>query len=89
MTELTDDPLSILIKKENDMAKPTKIEVEDFGASIAEEIIYISRAIKNTILTDRALALLIRDKSNIGLGDIVTVLETIRNMERIYVKRPN
>lgn len=64
-----------------------KIEVEDFGASLAAEIKKIAVAIRNTQLTDSALVALIREQNQrLTKNDIREVLFIVRRLDSTYVK---
>lgn len=67
--------------------KSTSIDIEDYGATLAEEIKQISAAIRNTKLTDRALIVLLADASGVSKTDIKYVLPAIRRLEQEYLKQ--
>ncbi len=64
----------------------SKIEVEDFGASLADEIKKISNNIRSTKLNDDALVILLSDKSGVGRTDIRRVLNVMRRLDLSYLK---
>jgi hypothetical protein len=64
----------------------TQIEVEDFGATIAEAIVTISQAVQKTPLTDRAIALLLKDMTGISLTDCMTIIEALPHLAAHYTK---
>jgi len=64
----------------------SKIEIEDFGASLADEIKKISINIRSTRLNDDALVVLLSDKSGVGRIDIRKVLSVIRRLDLFYLK---
>ena len=64
----------------------SKIEIEDFGASLADEIKKISINIRSTRLNDDALVVLLSDKSGVGRNDIRKVLNVIRRLDLFYLK---
>ncbi len=66
------------------MSKPVKIEVEDFGASIADGIITLSNAIKNTPLTERAMIVLLVDATGLTIRDCKTVIRAIPQLALLY-----
>jgi hypothetical protein len=63
-----------------------KIEVEDFGASLADEIISIQEAIKNTQLNDKALVVLISNESGVKRDDVRAILKVMRTMKARFLK---
>jgi len=64
----------------------SKIEIEDFGASLADEIKKISINIRSTRLNDDALVVLLSDKSGVGRIDIRKVLNVVRRLDLFYLK---
>lgn len=64
----------------------TQIEVEDFGATIAEAVVTISQAVQRTPLTDRAIALLLKDMTGISLTDCMTIVEALPHLAAHYTK---
>lgn len=64
----------------------TQIEVEDFGATLADAIVALSEAVQRTPLTDRALALLLKDMTGINLGDCLTIIEALPHLAAHYTK---
>ena len=64
----------------------SKVEIEDFGASLADEIKKISINIRSTRLNDDALVILLSDKSGINRKDIRKVLSVIRRLDLFYLK---
>lgn len=64
----------------------SKIEIEDFGASLADEIKKISINIRSTRLNDNALVVLLSDKSGVSRKDIRKVLITVRGLDQFYLK---
>jgi len=66
--------------------KTTKIEVEDFGASLAEEITAIEKVVSNTKLNDKALVLLLSNEAGVRRDDVRAVLEVMRSMKRRFLK---
>ncbi len=64
----------------------SKIEVEDFGASLADEIKKNSNNIRSTKLNDDALVILLSDKSGVGRTDIRRVLNVMRRLDLSYLK---
>lgn len=64
----------------------SKIEIEDFGASLADEIKKISINIRSTRLNDDALVVLLSDKSGVSRKDIRKVLSVIRRLDLFYLK---
>lgn len=64
----------------------SKIEIEDFGASLADEIKKISINIRSTRLNDNALVVLLSDKSGVSRKDIRKVLITVRCLDQFYLK---
>lgn len=67
------------------MAK--KIDVEDYGATLAEAIISISAAVKDTPLTARAIAVLLHDyDKSIALTDCERIVQILPQLAGYYVK---
>lgn len=66
------------------MAK--QIEVEDFGASLAESIEAIEKALKNTTVNDAALVVLISDATKVRRDDVRAVLNVMRSMKARFLK---
>lgn len=64
----------------------SKIEIEDFGASLADEIKKISINIRSTRLNDDALVILLSEKSGTNRKDIRKVLSVIRRLDLFYLK---
>jgi len=64
----------------------SKIEIEDFGASLADEIKKISINIRSTRLNDDALVVLLSDKSGVARIDIRKVLNVVRRLDLFYLK---
>ena len=64
----------------------SKIEIKDFGASLADEIKKISINIRSTRLNDDALVVLLSDKSGVSRKDIRKVLITVRCLDQFYLK---
>lgn len=64
----------------------SKVEIEDFGASLADEIKKISINIRSTRLNDDALVILLSDKSGVGRTDIRRVLNVMRRLDLSYLK---
>jgi hypothetical protein len=65
----------------------TQIEVEDFGAELAEAIITMSQAVQKAPLTNRALALLLKDMTGISLTDCLTIVEALPRLAAHYTKK--
>lgn len=68
------------------MAEPKKIEVEDFGASLAEEIAAIEKVVSNTKLNDKALVVLLSNEAGVRRDDVRAVLDVMRSMKRRFLK---
>lgn len=64
----------------------SKVEIEDFGASLADEIKKISINIRSTRLNNDALVILLSDKSGVSRKDIRKVLITVRCLDQFYLK---
>lgn len=60
--------------------------VEDFGASLAEEIKAIEQTLKNTKLNDKALVVLIATDANVKRDDVRAVLRVMRTMKERFLK---
>lgn len=63
-----------------------QIEVEDFGASLAESIQEIEKALKNTVVNDTALVVLISDATKVRRDDVRAVLNVMRSMKARFLK---
>lgn len=64
-----------------------QIQVEDYGATLAEAIIKLSATLKNSPLTNRALAVLLHDyNKGVTLGDCLTIVETLPHLAEYYTK---
>jgi len=63
-----------------------QIEVEDFGASLAESIEAIEKALKNTTVNDAALVVLISDATKVRRDDVRAVLNVMRSMKARFLK---
>lgn len=69
------------------MSNTKQIVVEDYGVSVGDAIIALSKAIKNTPLKDRAIAVLLHDyDKKIPLSTCERILEILPRLERYYVK---
>lgn len=66
------------------MAK--KIEVEDYGAALAEEILKISKSMDGTLLTEQALVILLAEKSGVTRLHTRAVLRAVPGLKD-YLKR--
>jgi len=65
-----------------------QIEVEDFGASLAEEIEQVAQALRSTRLNNSALVVLIRNyNTRLKKSDIEDVLRAISSLDLMYIKR--
>lgn len=64
-----------------------KVEVQDYGASLAEAIIKLSKAIKSTPLTERALGVLLRDLTGVNLTEVMAILRALPRLEQEYLKQ--
>ena len=64
----------------------SKVEIEDFGASLADEIKKISIDIRSTRLNDNALVVLLSGKSGVSRKDVRKVLITVRGLDQFYLK---
>ena len=63
-----------------------QIEVEDFGASLAEEIAAIEKVVKNTKLNDKALVILLASETNVRRDDVRAILNVMRTMKTRFLK---
>lgn len=64
-----------------------QIEVEDYGATLAQSITKLSAAMKNTPLTKRAIAILLHDyNKSIPLTDCLAVLNALPYLAEYYTK---
>lgn len=63
-----------------------QIEVEDFGATLAAEIIKLSDAVESSPITIRAMAILLADKTGLSLTQCRTLLQSITELKQTYVK---
>lgn len=63
-----------------------KIEVEDFGATLAEQIEAIEKVVSNTKLNDKALVVLISNESGVRRDDVRAVLNVMRSMKARFLK---
>lgn len=63
-----------------------QIEVEDFGATLAEEIATIEKTLRNTKLNDTALVILISEQTKVRRDDVRAVLHVMRTMKERFLK---
>lgn len=61
-----------------------QIPVEDFGATLADEIIKISRSLKGTKLTENAIVILLAEASKVPRLSVRAVLRALPTLERKY-----
>lgn len=67
------------------MAK--KIEVEDYGQTIGDAVIVLSKAVKESMLTTRAIALLVHDQNkSISLTDCQSIIQSLPRLAGYYTK---
>lgn len=69
--------------------KPILIDVKSVGDELADEIQVLAdamRQLESTRLSRRALKLLLRDATNLNLGDIDRLLDALPNIARWYLK---
>lgn len=63
-----------------------QIEVEDFGATLADQIGKIQEILKKTQLNDKALVVLISNESGVRRDDVRAVLNVMRTMKERFLK---
>lgn len=69
------------------MKKAIKIEIEDYGATLAEAIVALSSAVRSTPLTNRALAVLLHDyDKNIPMSACIRIVEILPKLGEYYIK---
>lgn len=66
------------------MAK--KIEVEDFGASLAADIKAIAQSLKNTKLNEDGLTILVAEAAGVNRTHARAVLRALQRLEGKYLK---
>lgn len=67
--------------------KSKKIEVEDFGSSLAEEIKKISGSLGRTKLNEDALVILLAEASGVRRGDVRAILQALPRLSKKYLKQ--
>lgn len=82
------------MKGEEKQKKPSKSlgkeELEQFGEDVKLAIRKFGAAfsaLSKTGLTDRAVCLLIRDKTGLSLSDIEKVIDTARNLPKYFLRK--
>lgn len=71
------------------MTKPLKrqIEIEDYGAELADAIIKLAHVANTTPLTNRAIAVLLHDyDKNIPMSHCVRIIEILPKLSEYYIK---
>lgn len=63
-----------------------QIEVEDFGASLAEDIKNIKKALSATLVNDKALVILLAEAAGVKRDDVRRVLAAARTLDSRYLK---
>lgn len=63
------------------------IEIEDFGAEFADAVIALAAAVRKTPLTNRALALLLKDKTGVSMTDCLAIVYALPNLSAHYLKQ--
>lgn len=64
------------------MAK--QIPVDDFGATLADEIIKLSRSLKGTKLSEDAIVILLAEASKVPRLSVRAVIQALPSLERKY-----
>jgi hypothetical protein len=85
----------IFNKRIIDMKKEKEVIVKQNSESpiaveiIAQSIVKISecaKSLQNSGLSERAILLLLRDASGVGMSDIKSVLDSMSQLERLYLR---
>lgn len=66
------------------MAK--KIDVEDFGASLADDIKAIANSLKNTKLNEDGLVILVAEAAQVNRTHARAVIRALQRLEGKYLK---